>query len=130
MGKSSRDKGSRGEREAVKYLSQVWPEARRGLQPQGGEVAPDVEGTPLWVEVKTRRTVSPAAALQQAERDTDGRTPIAWLREDHRKPQVAIRLAALMRIADPQCDTRYPDPERTMVTLDAMDFLVLAQHLR
>ena len=80
-GRASRAKGQVGERELCQILAEVWPEARRGLQARNGNEVPDVEGTPLWLEVKTYASHAALRHLEQAERDTDGRPAIVALRE-------------------------------------------------
>lgn len=57
---NSRDKGKRGEREAVSLWSRWFPHAKRGLQYRSGVDAPDVDSTPYWVEVKYYAKLSPA----------------------------------------------------------------------
>lgn len=63
MGKASRDKGARGEREAAVFLQQWFPQAERGVQQaRGGIDGPDVEGCyGLWVESK--RLANPQCAV-------------------------------------------------------------------
>lgn len=83
MGKSQRDKGKRGEREVVRILTAAgnWP-ARRGWQSAGGRLQCDVEGTPLWTEVKRGKRCNIRAAMAQALADTDGRPVAVFTRED------------------------------------------------
>ena len=50
-------KGQRGENIVARVLSRLWPAAHRGNQKTGAgltgaEASPDIEGTPLWAEVK------------------------------------------------------------------------------
>ncbi len=50
-------KGQRGENIVARVLSRLWPSAHRGNQKTGAgltgaEASPDIEGTPLWAEVK------------------------------------------------------------------------------
>lgn len=69
MGKASRDKGKRGEREFCELLREHGFEARRGQQFAGGNDSPDVvTDLPCHVEVKRTETFSPSYLLQ-AERD-------------------------------------------------------------
>lgn len=71
MGKASRDKGARGEREAAAYLSQFFPGAARGVnQARGGIDGPDVEGVyGLWVEVKRLAAPQCEKWMTQAQMD-------------------------------------------------------------
>jgi len=86
MGKMSRDKGKRGEREVAALMREHGFEARRGQQYQGGDDSPDVvHSIPnLHVEVKFRERVSLYAALEKA--DLDGpKVPVIFHRQV-RKP--------------------------------------------
>lgn len=66
--RSIRAKGANAEREVAALLVHLWPGARRGLgQARSGADVPDVDGSPLWVEVKHRRQVSVFAAIKQAK---------------------------------------------------------------
>lgn len=86
MGKSQRDKGARGEREAAKLLARIWPNAKRGLQQaRAANEAPDVTGTPYWVECKWQQRPSILAAFEQANKATDGR-PVLVMTKQPRKP--------------------------------------------
>lgn len=92
MGKASRSKGQRGEREVAEALRTIYPDARRGFQSRAGDDAADVEGTPFWVEVKrVKRNESIRAALAQAAEATDGRPVVVVSRCDG-KPWVACML--------------------------------------
>lgn len=109
-GRSSRDKGARGEREACELLS-----ACTGLEWQrslvqtrgGGTEAPDVVpvDAPDWdrvhIEVKRQKAVDKRAAMRQACHDAglDG-IPILLYREDRREWRAVIRLCDLLALAD------------------------------
>ena len=69
----ARTKGARGELELVHFLQEAgFPSAERSaVQSKGGAVAPDVIGTPWWVECKRRGTDDAYKWLQQAERDRE-----------------------------------------------------------
>jgi hypothetical protein len=93
-GKLARRKGAQAERDLAKQFAAVMPGAavRRGVQSRLGGDAADIECPHLWIESKHGKAPSPRAALEQAERDTDGRTPIAVIRYDGQAPFVCIRL--------------------------------------
>lgn len=100
MGRRSRDKGVRVELLCRDFLRRVWPAAyRTGLQ-WGLVRAPDVDGSPFFVECKGAATESglhPWAALRQAQRDrvavgTPSRPVLVYLKAD-RKPAVVLMLA-------------------------------------
>lgn len=79
----SRRKGADFERYLCNVFRDIYPNHRvcRGQQGMGG-VVPDVDIPDYWVEAKRGRRPSPIAALKQAIRDTDGRTPVAIIRDD------------------------------------------------
>ena len=93
MGKASRDKGKRGEREIAALFRAHGFNARRGQQYQGGPDSPDVvHDLPygLHVEVKFREQVSPYAALEQVSHDTALEdVPIVFMRK-LRKPWIVV----------------------------------------
>lgn len=93
MGKFSRDKGKRFEREWAKYLRPLFPDARRGVQSRGGgaEVA-DIIGVPgFHFECKAREDASVYAALRQAEDEAGaGRYPVAVIKKSRKPVYVAM----------------------------------------
>ncbi len=92
MGKASRDKGKRGEREIAALFRAHGFNARRGQQFRGGGDSPDIihDIPGLHVEVKFRENVSPYAALDQVSRDADLEdTPVVFMRK-LRKPWIVI----------------------------------------
>ena len=68
MGRPSRDKGKRGEREVAAILRAAgFDGVRRGWQSRAGSDDPDVIGLPgFWIEVGFGRTIRPRAKLAQA----------------------------------------------------------------
>lgn len=101
MGKRSRNKGQRGEREAAALLSSLgFTDSRRGLgQARAGGEVPDVDGSPWWVEVKRHRGIAAVRFLEQAElaaQDAgDPRPPLVLMREDAR-PGKGVRWVAML----------------------------------
>ena len=93
MGRMSRNKGKRGEREAAKELSRILGiEARRGIQFQGGPDSPDVItelSDWLHIEVKRSERLAVYEALEQAEDDANGKVPLVLHRRNC-KPWIAI----------------------------------------
>ena len=84
MGKASRDKGKRGEREIAALFRAHGFNARRGQQYKGGPDSPDVvhDIPGLYVEVKFREQVSVFSALEQASRDAGYEdTPVVFMRK-------------------------------------------------
>ena len=77
MGKRSRDKGARGEREVAAILRAAGYDAHRGAQHKGGPESPDVDGLPgVHIEVKRTERLSLYDALSQAKRDAGGKLPV------------------------------------------------------
>ena len=78
MGKTSREKGKRGEREVASLLRSYGYNASRGQQYKGGPDSPDVEGLPhIHIEVKRTERFSLYEAMEQSRRDAgEGETPI------------------------------------------------------
>lgn len=92
MGKHSRTKGARGEREVVAILRAVWEGAKRGLtQTRAGNDAADVEGSPYWIECKLGQRPNIMGAMQQAIEATDGRPPVVFTRRDGESWLVTMR---------------------------------------
>ena len=106
MGKASRDKGKRGEREVAELLRDHGIPARRGVQYAGGPDAPDVVGFDgVHIEVKRAETLRLYPALEQALADRrPGDIATVWHRPSGR-PWAVIMLAAdfiaLMRAVGP-----------------------------
>ena len=106
MGKASRDKGKRGEREVAELLRDHGIPARRGVQYAGGPDAPDVVGFDgVHIEVKRAETLRLYPALEQALADRrPGDIATVWHRPSGR-PWAVIMLAAdfiaLMRALGP-----------------------------
>jgi hypothetical protein len=92
MGKRSRTKGARGEREVVELLRAIFEAVRRGAaQSRKGSDAADVEGSPYWIEVKIGQRPNILAAMEQACADTDGRPPVVFTRRDGETWLVTMR---------------------------------------
>lgn len=90
MGKRSRDKGKRGEREVVLLLRAEGFAARTGRQHRGGPDSPDVIVDDLpWLhpEAKLKKRLEVArdiyGALDQAAREkAPGQMPVGFVRKD------------------------------------------------
>ncbi|NQW46612.1 MAG: hypothetical protein HQ464_02465 [Planctomycetes bacterium] len=93
IGRASREKGKRGEREAAAELGAILGvDARRGVQYQGGPDSPDVvlPGVPIHVEAKRTERLSLWAAIEQAKADAPaGHVPCVW-HKANRKGSVVI----------------------------------------
>lgn len=94
MGKASRDKGKRGEREVAKLLQENGYSARRGQQFCGASGDADVIGVPgLHIEVKRTETLKLYEALKQSQEDArEKEVPTVWHRRNER-PWVVILTA-------------------------------------
>lgn len=71
LGRSSRNRGKDYERNCAKALLEVYPLARRLYgQSRKGSDAPDVGGTPFWIECGTGSTQAIRKKLLQGLHDT------------------------------------------------------------
>lgn len=91
MGKHSRSKGARGEREAAELLRTHGFQAHRGRQYHGGADSPDVVHTipGIHIEVKRVEALHLWGAMDQASNDAGERVPMVLHRRNNR-PWLAI----------------------------------------
>lgn len=84
MGKTSRDKGKRGEREVARKLREHGYDAIRGQQYCGTAGDADVIGIPgIHIEVKRTEKLHLYDALYQAKNDArDGEIPVVFHRKN------------------------------------------------
>jgi len=78
---------------------------RRGWQSREGSDAPDVVGTPFWIECKHHKKVNIKAALRQAKEDcTLSSNPafpvLAICKDDKEKPIAAMYLNDFMKLLE------------------------------
>ena len=103
MGRASREKGKRGEREAAAELGAILGvDARRGVQYQGGPDSPDVvlPGVPIHVEAKRTERLLLWAAVDQAKAEAGaGETPIVWHKPNRRDSVVIVETSRLYDLA-------------------------------
>jgi Holliday junction resolvase len=102
VGKRSRDKGARGEREAAAELRRLFGvEACRGAQHRGGPDAPDVcaaiDG--VHFEVKRRESFRLWEAVTQAVADAGENVPVVLHRSNGKPWIVVVLLEDLPRLA-------------------------------
>ena len=84
MGKASREKGKRGEREIASLLREYGYDAHRGVQYKGGQDSPDVVGLPgTHVEVKRTERLNLYDALSQSKADAGTDMPIVVHRKNN-----------------------------------------------
>lgn len=77
MPAAERRKGVAFEREVARALRSVFERAERGFQfRDGSDAAPDVDGTPWWIECKNRKTVKLKEWWETAVVQNDGRDPL------------------------------------------------------
>lgn len=95
---NSRAKGKRGELELAAVCRKLWPSLagllRRGQQHSGSPDSPDVVGLPgFHVEVKRVQALNVDAAMEQAERDSGGKSvPIVAHRRNRKRWKVTLYL--------------------------------------
>ena len=87
MGKLSREKGKRGEREVVALLKEYGFKARRGQQFKGAKDSPDVihDIPGVFIEVKQKEQLNIHAAMKKAGEEADGDTPLVFHRKNGMK---------------------------------------------
>lgn len=116
MGRMSRQKGKRGERECASEMGSVFAcGARRGVQYQGGPDSPDVvlEGVPVHVEAKRTETLNIYKALDQATADApSGSVPIVWHRRNNHRSVVIVDTWHLVELAEAIVASRQKASER------------------
>lgn len=103
MSARSRRKGAAFELWVAEQLRVLWPAARRGLgQARTGAEAPDVDGSPWWIQTKHGQRPNVPAAMRQAERDAsaahDDRPPVAITRANRGPVLVTMELAAWLDV--------------------------------
>lgn len=89
---NSKQKGKRGELEAVRLLRDLGFDARRGQQFKGTPDSPDIiieDLLQVHVEVKRTEQFSPEKALAQAEKDAEDKWPVVLHRKSN-KPWIAV----------------------------------------
>lgn len=102
MGRMSRQKGKRGEREAAAELGELLGvDARRGVQFQGGPDSPDVvlEGVNIHVEAKRVESLQLYPAIEQARSDAGANVPIVWHRRNGKPSVVIVETSKLLELA-------------------------------
>ena len=104
MGKYSRDKGARFEREIANRLKEVFgPRTTRSSgQCFKGDLRADVDCPEIWVECKVGKRPNIKAALEQAEEAeagaNTGKSPVAICKWDRQEPIVSMRLDYFMEL--------------------------------
>lgn len=100
MGKMSREKGKKGEREVASFLKSYGYDARRGQQFCGIEGDADVIGLPgIHIEVKRTETLKLYDAMYQSKRDAkEGEIPTVWHRKNECKWVVILDADDFMKI--------------------------------
>jgi hypothetical protein len=106
MGRMSRQKGKRGERECAAELGQILGlaegAARRGVQFAGGPDSPDVvlDGVAIHVEAKRTERLQLWPAIEQAAEDSPpGKIPVVWHKANHRASVVIVETSRLLELA-------------------------------
>ena len=103
MGRMSKAKGKRGERECAAELSSLLGvPARRGVQYQGGPDSPDVViDLPIHVEAKRTERLVLWAAIEQAKADAPaGAVPMVWHKANKRDSIVIVETSQLVALAE------------------------------
>jgi Holliday junction resolvase len=106
MGKMSREKGKRGERELAGILKSYGYSAQRGVQYHGGPDSPDVVGLPgIHVEVKRVERLNIENAVDQAVSDSgDDQLAAVFHRKNGRHWNVTMPLEDWMKLYEGRSD--------------------------
>ena len=102
MGRASREKGKRGEREFVHALRALGIDARRTQQFSGkaGDADVDSELEGIHWEVKRRTSIAANRFLEQAEEDRkENQSPVVAMREDRGPWMILLKLDDLETLA-------------------------------
>ena len=102
MGRASREKGKRGEREFVHALRDLGIDARRTQQFSGkaGDADVDSELEGIHWEVKRRTSIAANRFLEQAEEDRkENQSPVVAMREDRGPWMILLKLDDLETLA-------------------------------
>lgn len=100
MGKASREKGKRGERELANLLKEYGFDARRGQQFCGKSGDADVIGLPgVHIECKRVERLNISEAMSQSKRDSrDGEIPAVFHRRNNEPWLVTIGIDDFIRL--------------------------------
>ena len=100
MGKLSRNKGKRYERELANYLSDNGFPSRRGQQFSGGGDSPDVisEEFPFHIEAKRTERLMLYDAMTQSIRDAGAKPPCVIHRKNNSESMFTCRLSDLVKL--------------------------------
>lgn len=101
MGRMSKNKGKRGERECAAELGLLLGcDARRGVQFQGGPDSPDVvlDGLNIHVECKRVERLDLYGAIEQAAADAGDKVPIVWHRRNGKPSVIVVETSWLVRL--------------------------------
>ena len=104
MGKLSRNKGKRYERELANYLSDNGFPSRRGQQFSGGGDSPDVvsEEFPFHIEAKRTERLMLYDAMTQSIRDAGDKPPCVIHRKNNSESMFTCRLSDLVALLNKQ----------------------------
>jgi len=102
MGKPSRDKGKRGERQAAKAIGEHWGHEVRRTRQSDGAYDPDLAGiTGVWIEVKSLKRIALHRHYEQAKGDAGGGDiPIVVHKEDRGPWLVTCSVEDLKELAE------------------------------
>lgn len=100
MAINSRTKGKQGELEIAHLLKDHGIEARRGQQFSGSPDSPDVvaDMPGIHIEVKRVESFNLRKAMEQAERDADGKTPVVFQRGNRQRWVTVLYLEDFLRL--------------------------------
>jgi hypothetical protein len=126
MGRSQRIKGRAWEQTVARLFRALFGEkVKRGWQTRAGSDAPDVDGTPWFIECKKGKRIAILAALEQAKKASDGRPPLAVTYEDRGDKIASMYLGDFMALIHEWYSLKYPGEAPAKVPTETDDDDVL-----
>ena len=124
MGRSSREKGKRGEREFVHALRALGIDARRTQQFSGKAGDADVDSSLEGIhwEVKRRTSIAATRFLEQADADRkETQSPVVAMREDRGPWMILLKLDDLETLARTLVDALGTSPTTSPTSSSSHD---------
>lgn len=124
MGRASREKGKRGEREFVHALRALGIDARRTQQFSGkaGDADVDSELEGIHWEVKRRTSIAATRFLEQADADRkENQSPVVAMREDRGPWMILLKLNDLETLARTLVDALETSPTTSHTSSSSHD---------
>lgn len=128
MGKMSREKGKRGEREVANFIREYGYDTRRGQQYCGASGDADVVGLPgIYIEVKFKEKLNMDEALEKAAAESHpDEYPVVFHKKNYEKLKVTMRTQDLI---DWTTQVYFPLPDHNKATFLATEFMDIYKYV-